>query len=98
MASWYETARQHIAEVSEGFPKDMPFKERKKAIYDAYPFGTRSHFPYKAWCKAQREYLAKYDPRPAGPLHAAMMESPLEKIKRKSENHDALMRICGRIT
>lgn len=63
--SWYDKARAVIGEVHVTLPKDASLSERKKALRDAYPFGPREYHPYKMWCKAQREYLAKFDGRDA---------------------------------
>ncbi len=60
--SWYERSQAVIRKVDESLPLGVTFAERKKAIYDAYPFGQRAYHPYKMWCKAQREYLAKFMP------------------------------------
>ena len=69
-----DEARQVIARVHATLPADISFTERKRAIRAAYPFGEREYWPYKAWCKAQREYLAKYDPKaPQPPLLRDMM-------------------------
>lgn len=69
-----DEARQVIARVHATLPADISFAERKRAIREAYPFGEREYWPYKAWSKAQREYLAKYDPKaPQPPLLRDMM-------------------------
>ncbi|PKR56327.1 hypothetical protein [Thalassospira lohafexi] len=73
--SWYMSAQSHIAKVHEDLPDGCSFEDRKKALKDAYPFGPRSMYPYKAWCKAQREYLAKFRPQkdiPPTPLEQAI--------------------------
>ena len=57
--SWLERAREVIAAVDASLPADATFAERKKAVQAAYPFGPRQYHPYKQWCKAQREYLAR---------------------------------------
>lgn len=31
-----------------------------KAIDDAYPFGARKHWPYKAWLAARKEFFIKH--------------------------------------
>lgn len=56
---WSERAREVIGQVHARLPADATIKERKAALKEAYPFGEREYWPYKAWCKAQREYLAK---------------------------------------
>lgn len=67
--NWSEKSRETIARVHGQLAEDTPFKDRRQAIRDAYPFGTREYWPYKAWCKAQRVYLNKYDPKvPRPPL------------------------------
>lgn len=69
-----DQARVAIAAVHARLPDDVSFKDRKAAIKAAYPFGERSYWPYKAWCKAQREYLKKYDPKtPPPPLVRQML-------------------------
>lgn len=69
-----DEARRVIAQVHATLPADISFADRRRAIRDAYPFGERAYWPYKAWCKAQREYLAKYDPKaPQPPLLRDMM-------------------------
>lgn len=68
-----EYAWHVIALVHARLPEDMPFKERKKAIDDAYPFGEREYWPYRAWCKARRKYLNRYDPKAKSPPSAREM-------------------------
>lgn len=73
--NWSDHARAVIAHVHATLPDDMPFKERKKAIRAAYPFGERAYWPYKAWNKAVREYLRRYDPKtPPPPLVREMLQ------------------------
>lgn len=78
---WSELARQRIAEVHATLPADISFANRKKAIRAAYPFGPREYWPYKAWCKAQREYLKRFDPKtPAPPLLRDLMRNTNPEI------------------
>jgi len=71
---WSDQARAAIARVHATLPDDISFTARKKAIRAAYPFGERSYWPYKAWCKAQREYLRRYDPKvPPPPMMREMI-------------------------
>lgn len=58
--TWREEAKRVIMEVHESLPKDATLKQRKKALFDAYPFGLRRWFPYKMWCEEQKKYLAEY--------------------------------------
>lgn len=72
---WAEIARQTIARVHASLPENISFKDRKAAIRAAYPFHVREYWPHKAWCKAQREYLRKYDPKaPPPPLASEMLK------------------------
>lgn len=64
MTEWSEAARATIERVALTIPDDTPLKERKAIIDAAYPFGARQYWPYKAWCKARRAYLARYGYRP----------------------------------
>lgn len=59
--TWHQRARAIIQRLDAELPADMPFKERRQAVRDAYPWGITS-WPYKQWCKAQRAYLAPYAP------------------------------------
>tara|TARA_R110000868_G_scaffold118062_9_gene313342 strand:- start:3129 stop:3404 length:276 start_codon:yes stop_codon:yes gene_type:complete len=71
---WSDDARATIARVHATLPEDISFTARKKAIGAAYPFGEKAYWPYKAWCKAKRAYLKKYDPKqPAPPLVREMI-------------------------
>lgn len=74
MSSWYETARDRIAVVHAGLPSNATLEERKAALKDAYPFGERARWPYKAWCKAQREYLARHEQVTSTNKHLSPME------------------------
>lgn len=59
---WSRDARRIIAEALATLPEVATLAERKKAISAAYPWGPREYWPYKAWCKASREALARYQP------------------------------------
>lgn len=77
--SWSDTARETIARVHAELPEDISFKDRKAAINAAYPFGERRYWPHKAWCKARREYLRRYDPKaPTPPLIREMLRDRVE--------------------
>ena len=54
--TWGEISKRVIAKVIEQNP-DAEYKVFKKLLRDAYPFGRREHFPYKAWCKQQKHTL-----------------------------------------
>jgi hypothetical protein len=79
---WADMARKTIEAIHDTLPKEATLKERKAALRAGYPFGERAMWPYKAWCKAQRAYLARFDTSPVGMLK--MPESPMERSKRRS--------------
>jgi hypothetical protein len=72
--SWSEIARRIIAQVHVNIPEGATLKERKAAIDAAYPFGTREHWPYKAWCKARRKYLERYGLKPLRPAQPNQLD------------------------
>lgn len=80
--TWRDSAREAIAEIHAALPADATFEQRKQALRDGYPFGQRAYTPYKIWLKEQRQYLAKYDPAPAGPLLGGSIDPPPAKISK----------------
>lgn len=95
--TWYDTARKYIAELDADLPADMPFKERRKAVRAAYPWGQRRMWPYKAWCRAQREYLARFLPPDArdGQIDS-LPKTPLEQMIEKTIEAEKLGKTDGR--
>ena len=79
MTEWSDIARATIGRVALTIPDDTPFKERKRLIDDAYPFGPREYWPYKAWLKARKAYLNPYDPKSLspGPLFPELPRDPV---------------------
>lgn len=82
MSAWSETARTVISRVHRSLPDETPLAERVKAVDAAYPFGERSYWPYKAWLKVRRAYLARYGYRPRGqrpdtPLFPELQRDPV---------------------
>lgn len=80
---WSAEARRVIGEVHATLPPNCTMAERKAALRAAYPFGERAFWPYKAWCKAQKSYLAKFAPQP--PVKHL---SPLERLMAKAKAAD----------
>lgn len=76
MSRWSEIARQTVERVALTIPADATFRDRKAAIDAAYPFGQRAYWPYKAWLKARRRYLAPYDPKTPAPLFDGWPRDP----------------------
>lgn len=62
MTGWTDEARRAIAAATADLADTASLPERVKAIYEAYPprFGLRKNYPYKAWLRARRAYLARY--------------------------------------
>lgn len=75
---WSQIARATIERVALTIPDDATVKERRAIIEAAYPFGPRQYWPYKAWCKARKSYMARYEkPKPAGPLFPELRRDPV---------------------
>lgn len=66
---WSERSWNVIEMIHRGLPPDATLKQRKEALKNGYPFGERRYFPWRAWCKARRQYLAKYGPPKPIPEH-----------------------------
>ncbi len=86
--SWQDRARRTIEQVDAALPKDASLEERKRALFEAYPFGERRYTPYKMWLKAQRSYLARFITTeneskrfPLSPLERAMLKSNDNRAK-----------------
>lgn len=61
MSTWQEQATAYIEAAHRALPADVTLAQRRRAIQQAYPWGERSGWPYKAWLKAQRHYLGSFD-------------------------------------
>lgn len=68
MSTYLEKAWEVIDQVHATLPRNATELQRRNALRQAYPFGVRANWPYKAWCKAQRAYLVRWSDKPAGPL------------------------------
>jgi len=53
---WREVANQVIAEIAAE-NRDLPDKELRTKISEAYPFGERAMHPYKIWLDAVKKYF-----------------------------------------
>lgn len=61
MSTWSDRAWQVMGEGrAECLLAGKTPPEIVKAIDDAYPFGPRSHWPYKAWLKARKQFFDKH--------------------------------------
>ena len=89
MSSWTQRAAEHIAGLHLAMPPDATIEDRKAVLRDGYPFGMRSGWAYKAWLKARRDYLRRYDTqahRRPGDKQVNFDEvlSPLDRAKAKA--------------
>ena len=83
MGQWADVAKQTIDRVHSELPATATLAERKSAMRAAYPFGEREYSPYKTWCKKQREYLRRFEPKTE--KTAPLFVSHLDKEKAKYE-------------
>jgi hypothetical protein len=81
--SWYAAAREHIAKIDAALPPEADLRLRKAALRAGYPWGERAHWPYKMWCKAQREYLNRFVKSDA--QVPAKHLSPLERMMARGK-------------
>lgn len=87
--TWGQRANAIIWDLHNRIPSDATFKERKQAVQSAYPWGTRRGWPYKAWLKEQRIYLARYAPKDevAKKLPPTPLERMISKAKRREKRN-----------
>jgi hypothetical protein len=58
---WSAEARRLVAEIAAQHPR-ATVGELRKALREGYPWGPRSHWPYKAWrtaCRREEQRRAK---------------------------------------
>ncbi|MFI8684086.1 hypothetical protein ACIGFJ_17170 [Brevundimonas diminuta] len=74
---WSKEARRLIAEIHDVLPPDATIDQRKAAIRAAFPSDWRgASWPYKAWLKARKEYLRKYENSAPAPLFEGWTRDP----------------------
>jgi hypothetical protein len=54
--NWSEESRRIVAEIARQHPQATG-KELRRLFRDAYPFGPRAYWPYKAWLTACRRQI-----------------------------------------
>lgn len=88
--SWTDCAREVMSKVrAEGLAAGKTPAEISKAIDDAYPFGERRYWPYKAWLKARKEFLAHHGlPLLRGKKPGPDLFSPVQP-PRNTDEHTA---------
>jgi len=85
--TWADDARKIIREGTKDLPADIPLKERTAFVRKLRPWQWDGmSWPYKAWCKAQREYLAQFQPKPNSQTAIPLQHlSPLERLMSKEK-------------
>jgi len=63
MSDWSEKSRRICRQIAEDHPKATG-KELRRLFRDAYPFGPRAYWPYKAWLTACRREIDAREGRP----------------------------------
>jgi hypothetical protein len=67
---WRNKSIPIIAAVLREHPLNGP--EQRKALYDAYPFGERSHYPYKIWLDEIKSQKGTKDSKGGKAMRVAM--------------------------
>ena len=80
--NWRSIAFAVIAEVEERYKRES-YGAFKRALYDAYPFGSRANYPYRAWCEEQRAALWRH---PECPNRPPMGELFKQQANRKEND------------
>lgn len=62
--TWRQKAAPIIAETIRNVGRD-DMKKLKRALRDAYPFGERAYYPYKAWLSEVKRQLYGVPPKKA---------------------------------
>lgn len=77
MLEWSKEARRLIGEVHASLPADATLAQRKTAIREAFPDSWRGYsWLYKAWLKARKDYLRKFDDSAPAPLFDGWTRDP----------------------
>lgn len=90
IGKWRQASKDAIAEAvlmfadhygihPAEFPRKLSTAEKSKLIHmidKCYPFGSRDHFPYKAWLKERRIIIDWLNPKEPEPLTGLFAEQP----------------------
>jgi len=79
---WASYADRVLRHVFATLPPDADERAVKRAIREAYPFGERSYWPYKAWGARARIWLAAWKAGLSEPAPA-----PKRRSKEESRDH-----------
>lgn len=63
MRNWSEDSRRICRQIAESHPQATG-KELRRLFSDAYPYGPRAYWPYKAWLTACRREIDARDGKP----------------------------------
>lgn len=86
--SWRTSADSIIAQALATVPRGTPRDEVERIIKEAYPWGERAHWPYKAWLAARQSALAmRFAPKAKGPL--------FETIGERESRTEGICPECG---
>ena len=79
MTDWSDIARATIEKVALTIPEGTPLKERKKLLEAAYPFhfADGAYWPRRAWQKARKHYLARFEPQKPTEMFPNMERDPV---------------------
>ncbi|MFZ4509292.1 MAG: hypothetical protein ACOYON_16510 [Fimbriimonas sp.] len=80
--TWYERSCQIIGQVIAENPGASD-EELRALVSDAYPFGQRKMWPYKAWLKAVNDLLPKQLPTTVGLFETDKTSAPLHVKESK---------------
>lgn len=80
---WKPAARSAINKALAALPATATAKEKKDAIDAAFPFSSRSHWPYKVWLK-ERKYALAAIGIGADLIGGKIYISPLDRAKAKA--------------
>lgn len=83
--TWADKAWKVMGEVrAKCLSENKTPDETAKEIDDAYPFGLRSHYPYKAWLSARKKFFAQHGlPRKGSKTQAEMLSDLVGQMQAK---------------
>lgn len=83
--SWRDRARPIIERVPRE-TEGQPARDVRQALRDAYPFGPRTHHPYKVWCD---EIARQQGRKPPLGTRGVKRLGPIEADPRQGDLFDA---------
>lgn len=93
-SKWRQEARAVIAAADATLPKDASISDRKKCLSDARPYHFReTSWGRKIWGQEARKYYEQHGQEPRKPLPLLIVESPMEKAKRLSDEYETKLKL-----